>query len=364
MLPSMKRYLSEEHQRVAVLGVILAVIGLVGWIDFVTPRRLSFAVFYLGAVGISAWYTTRAVSYVVGALCVVVSSAGDIQPREAEFSGLVLIWNALTALSFYVIISELLRRLRKFTHHLERLVAKRTTALSNEITQRKLLEREILDLAEGERHKLGQDLHDGLCQHLTAISLAGKVLEERLRATSKAESEAAATLVELLQEGIHLCRNIAKGLYPLELDGQGLMNALEVLVNTHSSLSGIPCLFECDAPVIVSDRTAANHLYRIAQEALTNALKHSNATSIKVSLENTDSGLQLAVHDDGKGCSAGPGPNEGLGVRIMKHRADIIGAQLIISDGAPRGTVVTCFIADLEDERTHEQSSPLTFPSR
>jgi len=354
MLPTIKRYLPVERQKIAVLSLIIAVIGLVGLTDYVTPRRFSFAVFYLGAVGISAWFTTRTVSYVVALLCVVVSSAGDIQPRESEFSGLVLLWNALTALSFYVIISELLQRLRQFTHNLESLVSERTRALSDEIAQRKSLEREILDLGERERHKLGQDLHDGLCQHLTAISLAGKVLEGKLRTTSKADGDSAAKLVELLQESIYLCRNVAKGLYPLELDGQGLMNALEMLAKTQSSLSGTPCLFECDAPVIVNDRASANHLYRIAQEALTNALKHSNATSIKVSLENTESGLQLAVHDDGVGFAAGLSSNEGLGTRIMKHRADLIGAMLTISRGVPNGTVVTCFVTDSEDGSFHE----------
>jgi signal transduction histidine kinase len=189
---------------------------------------------------------------------------------------------------------------------------------------------------------LGHDIHDSLCQHLTGTALAGQVVVQNLRAQDPALAQSAARVVELIEDGITLSRKLAKGLNSVERPGDGLMEALEDFAASTSELFKISCRFECPLPVLVNDLNAAQHLYRIAQEAVGNAIKHGHAKNIWISLEANDAGKDLRIIDDGIGRPPFSGNGQGMGQRIMSYRAERIGAKFSIKRREPTGTIVNC----------------------
>jgi len=210
------------------------------------------------------------------------------------------------------------------------------------MAERQRLESEILKVSKREQRRIGHDLHDNLCQHLTATALAGQVLGDRLAAKSLPEAADASKVVELVEEGMNLARNLARGLYPVEMEAEGLMAAFQELATSITKGTRIQCVFECDVPVLVHDDTVATHLYRIAQEAVRNAIQHGKPKRIGINLSERGPLLTLTVEDDGQGIpDAGP-ETQGLGVRIMAHRASMIGGTFSIEPAPTGGTIVTC----------------------
>ncbi len=217
------------------------------------------------------------------------------------------------------------------------------TGILRDITRRKELEREILEIASLEQRRIGQELHDGVGQELTGLSLMADALSQRLKA-SPAEGKLAARLVEGIGRVHQQVRALSHGLVPVQVDPEGLRSALEELVARCREQSGISCTFEKGAPVHLADPATATHLYRIAQEAITNAIRHAQASHIRVAL-GTDSGhLTLTIQDDGVGMPAVFGEGRGLGIRLMRYRASLIGANLTIGPAMGGGTLVTCVL--------------------
>jgi signal transduction histidine kinase len=232
--------------------------------------------------------------------------------------------------------------LRSLHRELEARVEQRTQALTQEMTQRQQLEEEILQISEREQRRIGHDLHDGLCQHLTATALAGQVLGERLAAKSLPEAADAGKVVALVEEGITLASSLARGLYPVELDAEGLMAAFQELASNISKGARVRCVFEYETPVLIHDDAAATHLYRIAQEAVRNAVRHGKPKRIGIVLSEQLGLVKLTVEDDGVGLPENGLESGGLGLRIMAHRAATIGGTLTVEPAAPGGTIVTC----------------------
>ena len=211
-----------------------------------------------------------------------------------------------------------------------------------DISERKRLEKTILEISERERRRIGQDLHDGLGQHLTGVAFMGKVLEQRLAETSAVDAAEAAKIVKLVNESIQMTRELARGLLPVVSEAHGLMSALEHYASEVSELFHVVCRLECRDPVFVQDKDLADHLHRLAQEAVTNAIKHGHAKSITIGLAVVKGGGVLTVRDDGCGFDAVPNVKSGLGMRIMNHRAKMIGGSLSIQSSLNAGTVVRC----------------------
>ena len=318
----------------------------VGLVDYATSREISFSVFYLLALGLATWFVGTGFGYLISVLSVVVSLGGDLASGAGNLSTGVICWNTSIVLAFYLIVVWLLGKLRSLNKDLEARVRQRTTALTEEMAERERLERELLEVSEREQRRIGHDLHDSLCQHLTGAALAGQVLEEKLTAHSLPEANAASKVVELIEEGIALCRKLAKGLHPIEMEADGLMQALDELAATSSELFKISCRFECDSPVLIRDAATSGHLYRISQEAVSNAVKHGKARNISICLDHTDDGISLRVQDDGVGLPDLPPKNAGMGLRIMAHRASMIGASFSVRRENPVGTVVACLVHD------------------
>ncbi len=214
--------------------------------------------------------------------------------------------------------------------------------VNRDVTEREMLERQILEISESEKRRIGQDLHDDLCQYLVGISLLANVLQESLARDTRKETTDARQIKELVHHAAVKARSIAKGLTPLSLAGDGFMNVLHELAETAKELFEIDCSLEFTEPVELDDIGAAPHLYRIAQEAVHNAAKHSQGRKIVLRLAKSETLLMLAIEDDGIGFSPGEGKTHGLGLHTMKYRARAIGASLAFERSELGGTKLLC----------------------
>jgi PAS domain S-box-containing protein len=211
-----------------------------------------------------------------------------------------------------------------------------------DITERKRLEEEVLRISEREHRRIAQDLHDGLGQQLAGISCLSNILMKNLTDKESPEAATATRISKLLDSAVAQTRGLARGLHPVEPEPTGLMSALEELAASITELFHVACEFECLRPVRITDNIMATHLYRIAQEAVTNALKHGHAAKIKIGLSATPERIILAIADDGVGFRRSAGKKTGLGLRIMSYRAGMIGGTLVVRKKRKRGTEVTC----------------------
>ena len=208
------------------------------------------------------------------------------------------------------------------------------------ITQSDLLVKELLEVSERGQRQIGHDLHDSLGQHLTATAFACQDLAEQLEGRP-VQAAAAGHLVKMVEEAIPLSRTFARGLIPFETDAEGLMSGFEELAGNISRQFKIDCQFECPHPVLLRDTTVCLHLYRIAQEAVTNAIKHGKARRVTISLAADAETIYLEITDDGAGLPAHPNSG-GLGLQIMAHRAGMIGGDFKIEPLPGQGARVTC----------------------
>jgi PAS domain S-box-containing protein len=215
--------------------------------------------------------------------------------------------------------------------------------IERDITERKRLEQEVLQTSEQERRRIGQDLHDGLGQHLTGIAFLSKSLQQRLASKAADESAEAGHIADLVQQAIMQTRTLARGLHPVEATAGGLMAALQEFAARIEAFFRLECAFDCDQPVLVPDNVVATHLYRIAQEAVNNAIKHAQTHRIGIRLRCEGDRIQLTVEDDGVGIPENAAP-AGLGLRIMRYRAKMLGGTLTIGPDPEGGTVVACSV--------------------
>jgi len=216
--------------------------------------------------------------------------------------------------------------------------------LSLDITERKKLEQEILDISELERRRLGQDLHDGLGQRLTALEMLSHGLSEDLKGHARDLSLQARRLNSELRETITQARLLSHNLAPVPLEGDGLARALAELAASTDRLPGVDCRFECDGPVSIDDVTTATHLYRIAQEAVNNALKHGKARRILIQLRKSGDVLELAVENNGVAMRDSHSDHRGVGLNVMQYRAGMIGAALTVESGKRKGVRIACVL--------------------
>ncbi len=212
-----------------------------------------------------------------------------------------------------------------------------------DLSPRRALEKELLSISERAQRELGQNLHDDIGQEMTALALKADTLQELLARSGQRE-EAALTekLVTGLQRTRSKIRTLAHGLIPVPIDAKGLAVALRELASEVSVTHDIICIFTSEASVSVTDPSVATHLYRIAQEAVNNAIRHGKARHIHVSLYMQDNDLYLEITDDGGGITGNIVEKPGMGLKIMQHRCGIIGGVLMVGPGKRHGTQVAC----------------------
>ncbi len=211
-----------------------------------------------------------------------------------------------------------------------------------DITERKRLEQAILEISAREQRRIGQDLHDGLGQHLTGIAFMSKVQEQKLAEKGLPDAVEAAKIVKLVNEAIEKTRELSRGLLPVLSESRGLMSALQRWAGEVEDLFGISCSFLCIEPVLIHDNSLATHLYHITQEAVNNAIKHGKARHIVIALGARGGRGSLSISDDGSGIQNPAAGANGMGLHIMSYRAKMMGGNLQVQAGRPRGTVVTC----------------------
>ena len=215
-------------------------------------------------------------------------------------------------------------------------------AIFRDITERKRLETEIVRISETEKRHIGSDLHDSLGQTLGGIACLSQVLHHKLLEKKLTEAEDAAKIEMLVSNSVGLTRSLARGLNPVELEPAGLMVAIRELAGNVESMFGVECSFRCTKPVLVPDNMMAVHLYRIAQEAANNAVRHGKAKAVTITLSSDNGAVTMSVEDNGIGLPEGPYKGDGLGLRIMKYRADTIGASISVTRRPTGGTIVVC----------------------
>ncbi len=240
----------------------------------------------------------------------------------------------------YGVLAAHTTRRRRFTNDDVHFLQSLANVLAAAIERREL-EEELLNISSNEQRRIGQDLHDGLCQHLAGVEFKTAALAKQL-AHDPVKGGHAASIVELIRNGARQAWMLARGLSPVTLESHGLMSALRELTANSSKLFHISCRFECPRPVLVPSNAVATHLYRIAQEAITNAVKHGRARSVVVSLSRSRNSATLAVADNGPGFPRDVRTVQGMGLRIMQYRADTIGATLTIEGANREGTKVLC----------------------
>jgi signal transduction histidine kinase len=294
--------------------------------------------FYLLPISLAAWFGSLIFGLAIVVISVAVWKCSDLAAGIPE----VGFWNAGMAFFSYALFSAVLSKLRTLVRELDRRVNERTAALQREVAERQRLDQEMAQLADRERRRLGRDLHDSLGQHLTGTALAAQVLKEKLAARSASEAPEAEKLVRYVEEGIDLTRNLARGFFSPELEADGLIGALQGLAENVTERFRIDCIFDGDESVQIHNSTVATQLYRIAQEAVINSVKHSGARHINIRVAANGPELTLTIIDDGIGFPEKLPEPEGLGLRLMRHGAALAGATFDVRRNSLNGTIATC----------------------
>jgi signal transduction histidine kinase len=322
----------EKHPRPWVLAEALVALALMAFVDVITTWQFSMFVFYCMPVFVVALRFPRriGIGFVIFASLVATAANFDTVPHLgwpgftwAAVNRLIgFLFAAACGISIREVRTETARRLEFVEHARE-------------------LEREIIRAGEREQMRIGRDLHDGLCQTLAALDCASHCLKQHLEAEGSSRANLAAEIKKGLSNATLEARNLARGIYPAALEADGLIHALRELVMTTNALCDDLIHFESGEEIVVEDSDLALHLYRITQEAMGNALRHANATRVHIQIIQENQRLRITVTDDGCG-SALQGRSDGMGLRTMRYRAKLIGAELKIETRPSEGTTVRC----------------------
>jgi signal transduction histidine kinase len=334
---------STARQRKQLVAATIGFVLVIGLVDLFSGFEISLLVFYFVPVCLAV----ASLGWRFGAVIAVASVAtwliGDYSAGVRYGNPLVPWWNAIFALGTYFLVIWLFQSVMSLTREMEERVRQRTAALTQVIAERERLEKAILEISERERRSIGHDLHDDLGQHLTGTAFAVQVLADKLLARGIKEEEADAwKIVGLIEEGIEKTRRLAHGLLPAEISRDGLVAALQELAEETTGQFGVPCEFKASGEVRLAENDSATHLFRIVQEAISNAIRHGKTPRISIVLSAGSEGVSLAVHDEGSGLVLATEHGAGQGLGIMAHRAEIIGGRLTIAERPGGGTSVTC----------------------
>lgn len=331
--PGLKRWL---------IGLTWGILALIGLADYLLGfERLLFGIYFIPiALAVVARGWRFGVVIAIGSVATWI--VGDWAAGAHFDSPTVLIWNATIAMLTYLVLIGLLSGLLALQRDLQERVRQRTAALTEEIAGRERLEKAVLEISERERRNIGHDLHDGLGQHLTGTAITGRLLVEKLQERAADETADAKKMVTLVNSAIEQTRQMAKGLLLADIDAEGLVSALQEFCANSAGQFRVDCAFHEGNRVTLAENGVATHLYRIAQEAVRNAIRHGRARHIVVHLSAAHNQVVLRISDDGVGLPPPAARGAGLGLRIMEHRARMIGAAFAIEPPPEGGTLIVC----------------------
>jgi len=327
--------------RLLAAGCIAALL-VIGFVDYRTGYEMSLSAFYLLPIAVITWFLGARWGIALSLFSSAVQWGINLAPEAVHPHGLIPLWNAAIYAVSYLVVVGLTACLRSTHEELEARVRERTLALSGEIERRKRLEMELIGAGEREQRRIGRDLHDGLCQHLAGTALSGQVIRGSLASGGfGVAADELGRMVSLVEEAIVMARGIARGLSPVDLDDEGLAIALREMAERVSGPGNLDCLFLMEEPVRIGDPDKSIHLFRIAQEAIGNAIRHAGAGYLTIHLSGDGRDVMLEVSDDGCGMPDPLPSDRGMGLQIMRQRASMIGATLEIVH-EKRGTTIRC----------------------
>ncbi|MDQ2824185.1 MAG: sensor histidine kinase [Verrucomicrobiota bacterium] len=338
-----------QQPRSWIFAQMLVLVLIIGFFDFFTGYQISFFIFYGAPVFIVAWFCDKKSAILIALIAGITWWWADLQAGHPYLNNWIEGWETVVRLSFFVFVALVGSALRA--------QSEAATARIALLEHSQRLEREIIGISEREQRRIGQDLHDGLCQYLAALGCAAAALRGDLQKLKlPAETEVAGELAKLLQDAVVQTRDLARGLVPVPMDEDGLASALENLALSVTRLQGIDCTFETNEPSLGYRDSCAMHLYRIAQEAINNATKHGKARKITLSLNATENVTTLRIVDNGQGISKTARSSRGMGLNIMKYRARLSGGELNIEEPKEGGTIVSCTLRS-EKPNGHENAA-------
>lgn len=339
---------SAPQWQIVLIGV--ALILVIGIVDTRIEPQLSSAFFYLPPVLFVSRHASLRASLASALLATLMSLNADLVSGYGRDGSHLPYVNSTLRFGVLLVVVKLVRELRDLNASLDLRVRDRTERLEAEVKERLKLESRIIEARESEQERIGQDLHDGLCQHLVATAFSASLLQRSLEQDGAPVAKDASEIVGLINESITQARDLAKGLYPVPLEEEGLETALRSLAASTAKRAALPCEAEIHSRASRIDKTVAVHLYRIAQEALNNAVKHSGARTLRIDFHADGGRFELAVEDDGSGLPRAARSSGGMGLHIMDYRARAIGAVLEVLPGKAGGTRVRCASRSAPDE--------------
>jgi signal transduction histidine kinase len=327
--------LFRRQRRVWLLAEAAVMIVVIGFLDYLSGRDVTLFLLYALPIFLTAWYADRQWALACAVLSAIAWWAANFGDHtfSTDLGYSTAAATRLAYFGFVAIGGAALRAQRDADR-----------ARMDALEQNSVLKHEILRISEREQQRIGQELHDGLCQYLAAIACSAKCLRDDLEARVLPEAAAATEIEKLLNDAVQQTRSLARNMFPVQMDETGLPAALEELAATTNRLMPAAVTFESEGEIRIANPQMAMHLYRIAQEALNNAMKHGHARNIVIGLYGNEERLRLVVSDDGRGFGEKPQLQAGMGMKTMQYRAREIGADLGIGTTAGAGSTVTCTV--------------------
>ena len=324
-------YLCQQPKWLVILeaSILLAMVGV---LDYVTGRALSVSLLYAMIVLMIAWCVNARLALIFAILSGFIwwLANMDVHPFGGNWG---YAWATLSRMATFLFVAKAGAAVKaKQESDQQRIDA---------LERAKALEQDIARISEHEQRRIGQDLHDGICQELAAIRCAVSSLRDDLQEKNAPEAETTGEVAQMIGNAIIEVRNLARGIFPVQMEAAGLPAVLDELVESTRRLHRTAVTFEMIGDVKIADPEVAMHLYRIAQEALSNAIKHGQATRISVCIRINEQALKLTVTDNGQGFESSLVGNESMGLRTMRYRAGLIGAAFSVNSGLD-GVTVTC----------------------
>jgi signal transduction histidine kinase len=325
----------HQQSKWLVLVESLILIGLIGWFDYATGWEWSFFAPFAVPIALVTWKAGLRVGLGCAVICALVFMVAHLgnHPYQTVAGFALAVFGRWFYFTILVVAVDSLKTQRKLDQ-----------ARILSLERARELESQVLDSTDREQQRIGRELHDNLGTHLAAVGYATTFLANELREHERPEAAKAEQIRELVGDAVSLTREMARGIFPVQMDFAGLSPALEDLARNTSSRTGLEVAFyETGSPQAVRTENGM-HLYRIVQEALNNALKHGKPRKITIILNNDEDSLRLAVADDGKGIEISSIGKHSMGLDSMRYRAGILGGELKIESHPGEGTIVTCEI--------------------
>ena len=332
----MVRFLTRQPPPLAFVEA-LALLTMIVWLDLITGHQVSLVLFYSVPIVFAVWLCDNRSAFAVAGLAGILWSWADVVLGHSYPTPTVQAWEMAIRFAFFFLVALSGIAVRE-RHHA-------SIARIGLLEHARKLEQQIIEVSEYEQQRIGRDLHDGLCQYLAGVGCAATSLKIDLERRGLAElATSAADIEKLLEESVKEARALAHGLVPVQLDEAGLNAALQELVSSTRRLFGIECTFEFAGNNGFRHFGRTTHLYRIAQEAINNATKHARAQHIEVRLSANSNALSLSIADDGTGFTEPAQAASGVGISIMRYRANVLGGNFEIEDRPTGGTIVSCVV--------------------